>query len=111
VPIGDRCIGCCACSPGSGVFREEADGRLALTPLGRTLRSEWPDSVRDWALFVGAPEMWETWGQLRDSVMTGEAAFPRAHGVSLWDYKAEHPEVGAPFDRWPSRRLWRPGRP
>jgi hypothetical protein len=89
---------------GVGVFREEADGRFALTPLGGSLRSEGPDSVRDWALFVGAPEMWETWGRLRDSVMTGDAAFTRARGMPLWDYMADHPELGTPFDRWMSRQ-------
>jgi O-methyltransferase len=88
----------------AGVFREEADRRFALTPLGTTLRSEGPDSVRDWALYVGAPEMWEIWGMLRDSVMTGESAFPRARGMALWDYLAEHPDIGNPFDRWMSRQ-------
>src|SRR6202171_1030096 len=82
---------------GAGVFREEADGRFALTPLGGSLRSEGPESVRDWALFVGAPEMWETWGSLRDSVMSGEAVFPRTHGMALWEYMAMHPEVGTPM--------------
>ncbi len=89
---------------GAGVFREEADGRFATTPLGGTLRSEGPHSVRDWALYVGAPEMWEVWGRLRDSVMTGEAAFPRVHGMALWDYKAAHPELRILFDRWMSRQ-------
>ena len=87
---------------GAEVFREKAHGRFALAALGGTLRSEGADSVRDWALFVGGPEMWGTWGGLRDSVRTGEAAFPRAHGMSLWDYKVDHPEVGMPFDRWMS---------
>jgi hypothetical protein len=32
--------------------------RFAVTPLGATLQSDSPDSVREWALFVGAPEMW-----------------------------------------------------
>src|SRR5436309_5615339 len=32
---------------GEGVFREETDGRFALTPLGATLRREGPGSVRD----------------------------------------------------------------
>lgn len=89
---------------GLGVFREEEDGRFALTALGGSLRSEGPSSVRDWALFVGAPEMWETWGRLRDTVMTGGAAFPRARGMPLWDYMANHPELGNPFDRWMSRQ-------
>src|SRR4051794_21163494 len=39
---------------GVGVFCEEADGRFTLTPLGATLRSEGSESVRDWALYVGA---------------------------------------------------------
>ena len=43
---------------GAGVFREQADGRFALTPLGGALRSEGPDLVRDWALYVGAPAPW-----------------------------------------------------
>ena len=40
---------------GAGVFRQEADGRFVLTDLGATLRSDAPDSVRNWALYVGAP--------------------------------------------------------
>jgi SAM-dependent methyltransferase len=89
---------------GAGVFREEADGRFALTPLGGCLRSEGPDSVRDWALYVGAPAMWPVWGGLRESVMTGAASFPRTHGTALWSYMAEHPELGTPFNRWMSRQ-------
>src|ERR1700682_4405938 len=89
---------------GAGVVREEADGRFALSTLGGTLRSEGPDSVRDWALYVGAPEMWQVWGGLRETVMTGGAAFPRAHGMALWDYMAEHPGLREPFDRWMRRQ-------
>ena len=88
----------------AGVFREEADGRFAINPLGATLRSEGPESVRDWALYVGAPKMWEVWGQMHESVVTGEAVFPRVHGAALWDYLREHPELGSPFDRWMSRQ-------
>jgi hypothetical protein len=36
---------------GPGVFREQADGLFAITPLGATLRSDGSDSVREWALF------------------------------------------------------------
>lgn len=89
---------------GTGVVREEADGRFTLTTLGGTLRSEGPYSVRDWALYVGAPEMWQVWGGLRETVMTGDAAFARAHGMALWDYMAEHPGLREPFDRWMRRQ-------
>jgi len=89
---------------GAGVFREELNGQFALTPLGTTLRSEAPDSVRDWALFVGAPEMWQVWGGLRDSVITGESAFQRVHGTPMWKYITEHPDLGTAFDRWMTRQ-------
>jgi hypothetical protein len=89
---------------GAGVFREEVDGHFALTPLGATLQSEAPESVRDWALFVGAPEMWQVWGGLRESVITGESAFQGVHGVPMWEYITEHPDLGAAFDRWMTRQ-------
>jgi hypothetical protein len=89
---------------GTGAVREEADGRFSLTPLGATLRSDGPDSVRDWALYVGAPETWEAWGRLRDTVMTGESGFVLAHGIPTYDYLARHPALGATFDRWMTRQ-------
>ncbi len=89
---------------GAGVFREEADGRFALTPLGECLRSDGPKSVRDWALFLGSPQVWEVIGTLRETVQTGEAAFPRVHGSRMWDYMSVHPDFAAPFHRWMSRQ-------
>jgi SAM-dependent methyltransferase len=89
---------------GAGVFTEEADGRFALTALGGTLRSEGPASVRDWALYLGAPETWEVWGRLHETVMTGEPGFLLARGMPMWDYLAEKPELRAPFDRWMTRQ-------
>lgn len=89
---------------GPGVFREEADGRFAITPLGATLRSDDPDSVREWALFVGAPEMWAVWAGLRASVMSGEASFPAVHGAPMWEYIAARPNLGEAFNGWMTRQ-------
>ena len=89
---------------GPGVFREEADGRFAITPLGATLRSDSSDSVREWALFVGAPEMWAVWAGLRESVMSGEASFPAVHGAPMWEYIAARPSLGDAFDGWMTRQ-------
>jgi hypothetical protein len=86
------------------VFREEPNERFALTTLGETLRSDGPHSVRDWALYLGAPALWEAWGRLRDSVMTGQPGFALAHGMPMMDYRARHPELAAPFDRWMTRQ-------
>jgi hypothetical protein len=89
---------------GPGVFLEEADGRFAITPLGATLRSDRPDSVREWALFVGAPEMWAVWAGLRTSVMSGEASFPALHGAPMWEYIAARPSLGEAFNGWMTRQ-------
>jgi hypothetical protein len=89
---------------GVGVFCEELDGRFVLTALGGTLCSEGPESVHDWALYVGAKETWEAWGRLRDAVLTGKSGFVLAHGMPTYDYLTRHPELGAPFDCWMSRQ-------
>jgi hypothetical protein len=89
---------------GVGVFREEGDGRFALTPLGGTLRSEGLGSVRDWARYVGAAAPWAAWGRLRETVMTGKSGFVLAHGLSTYEYLARHPELGALIDRWMTRQ-------
>ncbi len=89
---------------GPGVFREEADGRFAITPLGATLQDGRPDSVREWALFAGAPEMWAVWSGLRDSLMTGQAAFPAVHGAPMWQYITAHPDLGEVFNGWMTRQ-------
>ena len=49
---------------GNGVFAEDEHGRFGLTRLAALLNSDAPDSVRDWALFVGAPPVWAAWGNL-----------------------------------------------
>ena len=89
---------------GPGVFREEPDGRFALTPLGATLKSTGPDSVRDWALFIGDPDMWNVWSHLLDSVMSGQSSFEPMHGVPLWEFLTQHPDLGSAFNRWMTRQ-------
>ena len=88
---------------GEGVVREVRDGEFALTPLGDTLRSDSPDSVRDRALYLAAPEVWAAWGAMRESIMTGEAAFERLHGAPFYRYMAGHPQAGAHVNRWMTR--------
>ena len=82
-----------------GVFREEDDRRFALTELGDCLRSNAPEPVAGWAVYVGRPYRWQLWADLLHSVRTGENAFLHTHGVDVWDYWAQQPEEGAIFDR------------
>ncbi|HXG76249.1 MAG TPA: methyltransferase [Gaiellaceae bacterium] len=84
---------------GVGIFREEEDRRFALTDLGAPLRSDAPDSIADWARFVGRRYYRDAWSSLLDSVRTGENAFRLTHGVGVWEYRAMRPEESEIFDR------------
>jgi O-methyltransferase domain len=85
---------------GVAVFSEMPNGCFELTSLGQTLRSDVPHSVRDRAIYYGAPEMWRAWGNLLHSVKTGQSAFENVHATSFYDYLSQHPSVGVPFNRY-----------
>ncbi len=81
-----------------GVFEEDSQGRFGLTPRAQYLRSDMPGSVRAWAMMVGGPSFWASWGDLLDSVKTGETAFPKLHGMTNWEYRVRHPDEQSIFD-------------
>ena len=82
-----------------GVFREEEGRKFGLTPIGDCLRTDSATPLGAWAEVVGSPYYWQAWGHLQHSVQTGENAFQNLHGVDVWQFRAEHPEDGATFDR------------
>jgi hypothetical protein len=47
---------------------------------------------------VGGSSFWSSWGQLLESVKTGETAFRKVHGITNWEYRERHTEEGAIFD-------------
>lgn len=75
-----------------GVLRLDRRGRFRLTRLGRTLRSDAPSSLRPWARYIIQRSTQEAWGDLLESVRTGQSAFARVHGASVWEWFAAHPE-------------------
>jgi hypothetical protein len=82
---------------GVGVFSEGADGRFRLTPLAECLRRDVPGS--QWALTVMmGEEHYRCWGELLESVRTGETAFDRLYGKPIFEYLGEHPEQAQVFD-------------
>lgn len=81
------------------VFREEQDRTFRLTPMGDCLRMDSATPLGAWAEVVGSPYFWQAWGHLLHSVQTGENAFQDLNGKSVWQFRAEHPEHGATFDR------------
>ena len=76
---------------GSGVLATDRDGRFRLTPLGETLRSEAPDSMRGFAVMIVEDYNWDAWKGLGWSVETGQNAFEKVHGKRIFDYFDEHP--------------------
>lgn len=81
-----------------GVFTEREGGAFALTPLAEHLKKDGPDSVWPAAMFMGDLP-YATAHELITSVRTGEGNFEKIHGVAMFDYVAERPELGAIFDR------------
>jgi SAM-dependent methyltransferase len=82
------------------IVREGDGHRFELTPLGRCLTSDAPDSVRSWALLWGGPMMWAPWGQLSECVRTGEMAPKLMTGVdSPFALMESYPEDAAHFNR------------
>jgi hypothetical protein len=82
-----------------GLLNEDDERRFSLTELGDPLRSDHPESVAGWAAFVGRRNIRDAWSSLLESMRTGENAFKLEHGVSVWEYRATHPEEGESFDR------------
>jgi len=75
-----------------GLVRLDRHGRFSLTRLGEPLRSEVPDSIRAWARYMSFKSTASAWAELTDATRSGETAFSRVHGVSVWDWFAAHPE-------------------
>src|SRR5687768_16371425 len=81
-----------------GVFAEVAPGSFGLTPLGETLRSDAPGSVRDFAITETAPGHWLPWGRLHESVRSGRPMAREALGMELFDWYAQNPEEAGYFN-------------
>jgi hypothetical protein len=81
-----------------GVLEELASARFSLTAIGTCLRTDSPQSRAAWANYVGRSYVWQSWGALRHSVMTGEPAFQHLHGAGVWEWRRHHPEETMIFD-------------
>ena len=82
-----------------GLLHEGEQRRFSLTELGDPLRTDAPESVAGWAAFVGRRNVRDAWSSLLESIRTGENSFKLAHGISVWEYRAQHREEGEIFDR------------
>lgn len=82
----------------SGVFREDAEHRFALTPMSECLRRDTPGSMAG-ITWMRGDWQYRAWGDLLHNVQTGETAFDHVFGESLFEFLGHTPENAAIFDQ------------
>ena len=82
----------------SGVFREDAEHRFALTPLSECLLGNTAGSLSALAWMRGDWQ-YRAWGDLLHNVQTGETAFEHVFGEPLFEFLRHTPENAAIFDQ------------
>jgi SAM-dependent methyltransferase len=82
---------------GIGLFSEARPRSFVLRPLGATLRTDAPGSMRGRALLPGGAHV-RAWLELTHSVRTGETGMQRAFGCEIFPYLADHPDEARIFD-------------
>src|SRR3954470_6690352 len=80
-----------------GLVKMDKRGRFKLTRTGAQLRSDADHSLRDWVIYMGSKATASAWADLAESIRTGESAFPRVHGMSVWEWFAQHPDEERAF--------------
>src|SRR6516225_10874847 len=81
-----------------GVLHESEERLYSLTPLGVTLRSNVPGSMRAWVFLAFSDDQGTAWQALSHAVRTGEPAFRHIFGTDIWTRLAERPEAARLFD-------------
>ena len=80
-----------------GIFRVDADGKVAHTPRSLLLRTDVPNSLHYGARFLTRPGPWRAWDAL-DVALKGGIPHEAAWGVARYDYLRDHPEEARIFD-------------
>jgi hypothetical protein len=80
-----------------GIF-EWRDGTWTHTESSRLLRSDHPESLRDYVRMLGIPAFWSAFEDLEHSLRTGEPAFVKRHPDGVFTYLAQHPEESRIFN-------------
>ena len=82
-----------------GVFEERENGDFALTPLGETLRTGVPGSMRSMVQLFAGVGIQDSWKELEYCVQTGEPAFRRTSPMQItFSSIAQNPEMAKVFD-------------
>ena len=82
----------------AGVFTETADGLFSLAPLGETLTTDSPESMRDLAI-MWMETHYEPFSGLLETVRTGRCAATAFYGHPFFAWLGGHPEHAGRFSR------------
>ena len=80
-----------------GVLSDEGEGKYGLTELGEALRDGAPGAARYGILAMGGDLAWKIFEHFEYSMETGEPASVKAHGMPVFDYIAQDPELVSHF--------------
>ena len=81
-----------------GLFTEDASHRFALTPLGETLRTGTPGSVRSAILTLASGSTFSrAVDDLLYSVQTGKPSFDKMYGMPVFEWLGRHPDEASKF--------------
>src|SRR5947208_10089113 len=80
-----------------GIF-EWKDGGWRHTDASRFLRSDHPESLRDYIRMPGLPAFWSAFADLDHSLRTGKSAFAKHHPDGIFEYLVCHPEESRILD-------------
>lgn len=80
-----------------GLVELAPDGTATLTPDGALLRRGVPGSVGRLAMLFCGSRTWSCWGDLAESVRTGDNAWERLTGTSTFAFFDADPELSATF--------------
>jgi hypothetical protein len=81
---------------GFGVFKEVAPGVFANNAASSLLRDS-PGGLRNFAWWFTSADNWRSIGAVDHCLLTGESAWTKLFGQSLWEYLREHDEDRAAF--------------
>ena len=82
-----------------GYFQLDRQGRFSNNRLSRQLLSSNRERAGDFARYFASAANVASWNALGSSLRSGESGFRLAHGDSVWDWMARHPDDEATFAR------------
>lgn len=81
-----------------GVVDQKERDLFALTAEGQRLRTGVPGSIRSLILLFCGPDVWRTWGDMTETLRTGEYAWKRVTGRTSFEFFESHAELAATFN-------------